>query len=171
MSSINLQGMAVGVTHWIGRVMKPALLAQCLSFLLAGPSAATDFIDPSVSTCTGDLCSSIIIHGTVVNRPDGQHAWIGSFYEGEDECIYFSLVGPDPETDDGGGVRVTFVSPGGSFVDAHDFFNDDFPFTVSYHNVPGFWTVLVQNLLPDHLEDLDFTLRYARYPDVPRCSL
>lgn len=151
---------AAAVGRLSGRALKSTLLGFYLSFLLAGPGATTDFIDPSVSDCAGAGCSSIIIRGMVVNRDGRPHPWTGSIYVAENECLFFEVVSPDLPAHGEEGLEVDLVTPGidGAYFTDRDFTGQTFRFSPIFS---GWWVVFVHSVDD---KDQDFTLRYARYP-------
>ena len=69
---------------------KFALTTLPAAMLLVGLSAGTkasEIYDPSVSSCSGVNCSSVIINGTVTNPASNNHPWVIETYARTGECV------------------------------------------------------------------------------------
>lgn len=91
-----------------------ALSAAAFMLGLGGPVAASEIYDPSVSTCTGPDCSSVLLNGTVTNSAGNSHPWVTEAYARAGECLRLATKSQAAD------LEMTVVAPNGDV-----FRNDD----------------------------------------------
>jgi hypothetical protein len=91
-----------------------AIPAAAILFGLPTAGSATEVFDPTLSTCTGDDCSSLLIGGTVTNPGGNNHPWVIETFAAVGECLRLRVLAEAAD------LEMTVTAPNGTV-----FRNDD----------------------------------------------
>lgn len=89
-------------------------MAAAVLLGLPAVGGATEIYDPSVSTCTGADCSSVVIGGTVTNPANNNHPWVIETFAAIGECLRLRVLSEAAD------LEMTVTAPNGTV-----FRNDD----------------------------------------------
>lgn len=135
------------------------LPAAALMLGLCGVAKASEIYDPSVSTCTGANCSSVLINGTVTNPAGNNHPWVIETYARAGECLRLQTLSQAVD------LEMAVTAPNGSL-----YRNDDggaAPCTlcslVSFTAPNTGWYTVQLSQFAGTASYSDFQLAYGRY--------
>lgn len=142
------------------------LVAASLGFGLAPGASAGPLFDTSLSSCTGENCSSVSVGGSLLGFGTSfAYPWVGQIFAGGAECLRLDVTNQSQD------LEIVAVSPRGEV-----FRNDDRPGStrplVKIRTVSAGWYTVQVSTFNGTAVDADFTLAFGRYTSSvnPNCA-
>ncbi|WP_144259776.1 hypothetical protein [Methylocystis sp. ATCC 49242] len=145
-----------------------ASAAVAMSVFAPMPSqAGYEIYDPSVSTCTGTNCSSIVFGGSIFGYGPSTAKWEGAFFAAQNDCIRIEQTAAF-----GTGVddEIVAVGPNGTVWRNDDFFGRR-PRVAFVAPNNGWYYVTIARFNGASTPSHNFWLAYGRYNSTnPNCA-